>query len=161
MIVRPATREDFPAIADLTVAAYRGDGQTWEGHGYEPTLRDVQTRAEAGDLLICVGEREEGLGAVLLVMAGTLYSELSREGEAEFRMLAVRPDAQGRGVGRMLAQACLDQARARGCKAVVICVRDFATDAKRLYERMGFVRVPELDWSPMADVWLEGLRYEL
>jgi ribosomal protein S18 acetylase RimI-like enzyme len=76
-------------------------------------------------------------------------------------MLAVAPSAQGKGVGRKLAQACLDRARELGCKAVVICVRDFSKDAQRLYDRMGFVAAPELDWSPMEDVRLLGLRYDL
>ncbi|GIH11241.1 N-acetyltransferase [Rhizocola hellebori] len=160
MIVRPATPADFDPIAELTVAAYRGDGQTWPGHAYEPTLRDVAARAVAGDLLVCADESGSVLGAVLFAVPGSEFSELAVDGEAEFRMLAVAPSAQGKGVGRKLAQACLDRARELGCKAVVICVRDFSKDAQRLYDRMGFVREPRLDWSPMENVRLLGLRYD-
>lgn len=159
-IVRIATPEDFPAIGELTVAAYRGDGQTRSGHPYEGALRDAAGRADAGTLLVCASD-EGVLGAVLFVQSGSEYSELAREGEAEFRMLAVAPWAQRRGVGEALARACLERARELGCHSVVICVRDFATDAQRLYKRMGFVREPSLDWSPYEGVVLLGLRYDL
>jgi ribosomal protein S18 acetylase RimI-like enzyme len=158
--VRVATPEDFPAIGELTVAAYRGDGQTWSGHPYEPTLLDAAGRSTAGTLLVCASE-EGVLGAVLFVEAGSEFSELAREGEAEFRMLAVAPWAQRRGVGEALTNACLLRAGELGCRSVVICVRDFATDAQRLYKRMGFVREPSLDWSPYEGVLLLGLRYDL
>jgi ribosomal protein S18 acetylase RimI-like enzyme len=160
MIVRPARLADFETIAELTVAAYRGDGQTWPGHAYEPMLRDVAARAAAGELLVCADDAGAVLGAVLFAAAGTQYSELAGDGEAEFRMLAVAPSAQSRGVGRALVEACLDRARELGCKAVVICVRDFSKDAQRLYARMGFVLAPELDGSPMEGVQLFGLRYD-
>src|SRR5262245_4923765 len=137
--VRVATPEDFRAVGELTVAAYRGDGQTWAGHPYEPVLLDAAGRSGAGILLVCVSEEEAGvLGAVLFVEAGSEYSELARSGEAEFRMLAVAPWAQRRGVGEALTDACLRRARELGCHAVVISVRDFAADAQRLYKRMGF-----------------------
>lgn len=158
--IRVATPDDFGAIGELTVAAYRGDGQTWSGHPYEQTLLDAAGRVEAGTLLVC-GSPEGVLGAVLFVQAGSEYAELAREGQAEFRMLAVAPSAQRRGVGEALAGACLQRARDLGCHSVVICVRDFATDAQRLYKRMGFVRAPSLDWSPYEGVVLLGLRYDL
>ena len=76
-------------------------------------------------------------------------------------MLAVDPAAQGRGVGAALVTACVDRARERGATAIVISSRDFAKSAHRLYQRMGFVRVPELDWSPEPGVQLIALRLEL
>ncbi|WP_051105221.1 GNAT family N-acetyltransferase [Catelliglobosispora koreensis] len=158
--VRVASEPDYAAIGELTVAAYRGDGQTSADHPYEPVLRDVVSRADAGTILVC----EDGglvVGAVLFVLPGSEYAELSRAGEAEFRMLAVAPSAQRRGVGEALVRGCLTRAADLGCEAVVICVRDFAVDAQRLYKRLGFVREPSLDWSPMDGVSLLGLRCQL
>src|SRR5204862_77925 len=86
-------------------------------------------------------------GTVTFVPPGTRYSELAGSREAEFRMLAVDPAAQGRGVGSALVGACLERATAAGYEAVVICVRDFATDVHRMYERLGFTRLPARDAS--------------
>ncbi|MEU5905892.1 GNAT family N-acetyltransferase [Micromonospora sp. NPDC047467] len=161
--VRPADASDFSAVARLTVAAYEADGQLKGEHGYAAVLADVSTRADSGEVLIAVDEvTGAALGSVTFVLPGTRFAELSGPGEAEFRMLAVDPAAQGRGVGAVLARACVDRAAELGCTAVVICVRaGLAVAAHRLYERLGFVRVPEKDWSPAPGVDLLGLRLDL
>lgn len=183
--VRIAEPADYPAIARLTVAAYRADGQlTGEaGRSYAPVLADVAARAGAGELLVAVDQGDQPvaadatgdptrdpaarpatgavLGSVLFVLPDTPYAELSRPGEAEFRMLAVDPAAQGRGVGEALVRACLDRARQRGARAVVICTRSFSAPAQRLYARLGFVREPARDWSPLPGVELLALRRDL
>jgi ribosomal protein S18 acetylase RimI-like enzyme len=76
-------------------------------------------------------------------------------------MLAVDPAAQGRGVGRALVRACVERSLGAGCTAVVICVRDIAVAAQKLYESFGFERTPDLDWSPLPDVRLWALRLPL
>jgi ribosomal protein S18 acetylase RimI-like enzyme len=156
-MIRLATPADYAAIAALSIAAFRSDGQTQPDHPYERSLVDVATRAGAGEML--VAERDGIEGAVLLVMPGSEWAELSAEGEAEFRMLAVAPHAQGRGVGEALVRACLERASEQGCKSVVISVNSVAPAALRLYLRLGFVREPGLDWTPYPGVHLLGMRY--
>jgi ribosomal protein S18 acetylase RimI-like enzyme len=163
LLVRVADPADFPAVARLTVAAYETDGQLKGEHGYAAVLADVAGRAAHGTVLVATDAATgEVLGSVTFVLAGTRYAELAGPGEAEFRMLAVDPTAQGRGVGAALVQECLARATALGSSAVVISVRSgFADPAHRLYQRLGFVRVPEKDWSPLAGVHLLGLRLDL
>jgi len=111
LLVRLADTADFPAVARLTVAAYEADGQLKGEHGYGAVLADVSTRAGSGEVLVAVDEATGAvLGSVTFVLPGTPFAELSGPGEAEFRMLAVDPGAQGRGVGAALAQACVDRA---------------------------------------------------
>ncbi len=160
--VRAAERRDFDAVERLTVAAYRADGQVPPGHPYERTLSDVADRAAGGHLLVAEDTGDgRVLGTVLFVLPGTRYAELSRPGEAEFRMLAVDPAAQGRGVGEVLVRACLDRAVELDCRALVIYTRDVAEAAQRLYARLGFTRIPERDWTPMPGVSLLALRVGL
>ncbi|MFK3983155.1 GNAT family N-acetyltransferase [Micromonospora sp. NPDC050397] len=162
LLVRPAVPAEFPAIARLTVAAYQDAGQLDGAQTYARTLADVAGRAGAGELLVAVDpDTGEVVGSVVFVLAGTRLAEISADGEAEFRMLAVDPSAQGRGVGETLVRACVDRAVERRLSAVVICVRDFVVNAQRLYARLGFVRVPERDWSPAPDVRLLALRLDL
>jgi ribosomal protein S18 acetylase RimI-like enzyme len=158
--VRTARAEEYEAIGRLTVEAYRADGQLGGEHGYERILADVAGRAAHGEVLVAVDDGEV-LGSVTFVRPGTPFAELSRPGEAEFRMLAVDPSAQGRGVGEALARACVSRAAELHCVAVVICARSFSAPAHRLYGRLGFVRTPELDWSPAPGVDLIGLRLEM
>jgi len=162
LLVRPVEPADFDAVSRLTVAAYAADGQLDGEHGYGTVLADVATRAAQGLMLAAVDMSTGAvLGAVTFVLPGTPFAELSRNGEAEFRTLAVDPAAQRRGVARALVRACVDRAVALRASAVVISVRDFADPARRLYEGLGFVHTPELDWSPAPGVQLLGLRLAL
>jgi ribosomal protein S18 acetylase RimI-like enzyme len=158
--VRRAEPADHAEIARLTVAAYRADGQLDEDHGYSELLADVATRAEHSEVLVAA-EGDVLLGAIAFVLPGTRYAELSRPGEAEFRMLAVDPAAQRRGVARALVRACVDRATVLGCGSMVICTRDRNAAAFALYDSFGFVREPALDWSPAPGVHLLGLRLKL
>jgi GNAT superfamily N-acetyltransferase len=89
-----------------------------------------------------------------------MWAEVSRDGEAEFRMLAVAPEARGQGVGSALARWCVDRAREQGCTAVVLSSLEAMRTAHRIYERMGFARSPERDWWPTPDIRLITYRLE-
>ncbi len=160
IVIRNATLDDYPAIGELTVHAYEAHGHLSAETEYRKTLADVAGRASAGEIIVAV-EGDDVLGAVLLVQPGSEFSEMAGSGEAEFRMLAVSPKAQRRGIGERLVSACLERARAAGAHRVVISARDFVEAPLRLYARMGFVRVPERDWSPVPGVQLVALRFDL
>lgn len=159
--VRGAEPAEYDAIGALCVAAYRADGQAPEGTGYAERLADVAGRARDAEVLVAVDGSGVPLGSVTFALPGSRMAELSRPGEAEFRMLAVEPSARGRGVGRALVLACLDRAARAGCGAVVISVPSVAAPALHLYDSLGFRRVPELDWYPVPQVSLLGMRREV
>jgi ribosomal protein S18 acetylase RimI-like enzyme len=107
--VRLITEADYDDVARITVAAYRADGQLAVSPEYATVLADVAGRAVAADILVA---EEAGvvLGAVAFTLAGGEYAEISRDGEAEFRTLAVDPAAQRRGVAQALVRACAERA---------------------------------------------------
>ncbi|MGH3738106.1 MAG: GNAT family N-acetyltransferase [Micromonosporaceae bacterium] len=156
--VRAATPEDHPEIARVTVAAYRAADMIPPGTRYDERLADVAARAEAAQLLVAVGAGRI-VGAVAYCPYGSAYAEISRPGEAEFRMLAVDPGAQAGGIGAALVSAVLDHARADGAHTVVLSTPDIAHAAHRLYRKLGFVRLPDRDWRPAPNVLL--LAYQL
>ena len=67
-------------------------------------------------------------------------------------MLAVARSARGRGVGEALVRACVERARATRGRAGAWCSPPSAAwhGAHRIYARLGFVRTPERDWTPIA-----------
>ncbi len=114
------------------------------------------------EVLVAVDDAGAVVGAVLFVLPGSRYAAALRPREAEFRMLAVLPAAQGKGVGQALVEACRALAAGAGASAIIICVR--VTPPMRrsaCTQRLGFVRVPDRDWSPMPGVDLLALRLEL
>jgi hypothetical protein len=69
--IRAATPTDFARIGELSVAAYRADGQLGPGTDYARTLADVARRAAHGEVLCAVdAESGEVLGAVTYVLPG-------------------------------------------------------------------------------------------
>src|ERR1700704_2629057 len=144
MRVREATRDDFAEIGRLTVAAYRAL-DTWVGDDYAAHLADVATRAGAENTIVLVAEDEADgriFGTVTLTLGGGPYFEWAHgvDGDCGFRMLAVDPAAQRRGIGPRLVDECLERARATGCGTMVIGSTEWMTTAHRIYERIGFRR---------------------
>lgn len=156
--VRVARPEEYAAVGELTARAYATDG-----HGspaYAERLRDAAGRAAAGELLVAAeslgtapvvaaGSGEQLLGTVALFPAGAEYAQLAGPGEMEIRMLAVDPTGRGRGLGVALAAACVRRAQDAGATGVRLSTEPSMTAAHRIYERLGFRRTPDRDWSPV------------
>jgi ribosomal protein S18 acetylase RimI-like enzyme len=158
--VRDARAADHAAIAALTVAAYVGGGFTPPASEYVAMLTDVAARAEAAELLVAV-HGEVVVGSVALAVDGGPYAENAGPGEAVFRMLAVAPTARGLGAGERLVRACLERAVAAGRSRIVISTQPTMSAAHRLYQRLGFIRNPDGDWSPRPGVALWSYTREL
>ena len=94
---------------------------------------------------------------------GSPWRELAADdSDGEFRMLAVAPDARGRGIGTLLVHRCLERSRQLGQRRVVLCSDRRMVAAHRLYARFGFTRLPAMDWSPVpgVDLLAYGLALE-
>jgi ribosomal protein S18 acetylase RimI-like enzyme len=148
--VRPAGPEDFDRIAELTVRVYIDGGLANEG--YTPELADVASRAHRSELLVVRDDDGRVVGSVALVLTGDFGEVTTSDDEAAFRMLVVDPAVQGRGLGKLLVTTCLDRARAAGKRRMVLSTGTRMTAAQRLYERLGFTRLPERDWSPVPGI---------
>lgn len=166
IIIRPARPREYPTVGEITARAYLGDGLLDFGADdpYLARLRDVAGRAAAAEVLVAVeaaGDRV--LGGVTFVPRGGPLADIARPGEAEIRMLAVAPEARGRGAGAALVGACVDRARAaEGRTGVVLSTQRGMRAAHRLYERLDFTRTPERDWNPVPHLDdLVLLTYEL
>jgi ribosomal protein S18 acetylase RimI-like enzyme len=100
-------------------------------------------------------------GTIMLVtwpLAGEL---VGGPDEAEIRALAVAPGVQNGGVGTGLLLTALNWAELAGARRVVLSTLPEMRAAHRLYERNGFRRLPDRDWSPRADVQLLAYILEL
>ncbi len=143
--VRPVLPEEFAALGELTVAAYRAVPGGSTSAGYEDTLRDVAARARDAVVLVATAADDALLGGITYVPGPGPYAEFDGNDEAGIRMLAVSPAAQGQGVGRRLVAECVGRARASGKTRVVLHTTAAMTAAQSLYAALGFVRTPSRD----------------
>jgi GNAT superfamily N-acetyltransferase len=101
----------------------------------------------AGCILLA---REEGGGEtsdVGCVAVRRLSAEI-----CEMKRLYVQDRARGQGLGRLLAQASLDAARARGYRRMVLDTLASMTPARTLYASLGFRETAAYYANPLPDV---------
>jgi ribosomal protein S18 acetylase RimI-like enzyme len=152
LTVDRARPDDFARIGQLTSDVYVGGRLASPEYGEQ--LRDVAGRADRAELLVVRDDEGRVVGSVALVLSGDFGEVTDSDDEAAFRMLVVDPAVQGRGIGELLVRACLDRARAAGKRRVVLSTDRRMTTAQRLYERLGFTRLPERDWRPTPFIYL-------
>jgi len=150
--VKVLTPEDalrLTEIGELTALAYLADGLVDRAHPYVPQLRDAHARAKEAILLMMAdGDSAQGaaVGTLTVVPPGTRFAEVATEGEFELRMLAVSPLARGKGVGHTLTRAGMDLAVEMGARRILLSTMESMHAAHRLYEKLGFTRLPERDF---------------
>ena len=158
--IRLALSPEYDAVGELTAAAYANDGFIPFGSDYGLTLRAAADRAAKAELWVAASSAEL-LGTVTFCPVGSVYREIGRDDEGEFRMLGVSPAARGLGVGTSLSQHCIQRSRDLGFTRVVMSSARSMKPAHRIYERLGFTRLPERDWSPRPGVDLYAFTLDL
>ena len=159
MIIREARPDEYPAIGDLRVTAYRALGLLPEGSEYIDTLRGFGFGTDCA-VLVATDETGSGLlGTIAIEWFGPSSELAEDETEADVRAFAVAPQGQGQGVGRSLLQDVIERSDKRGLRRLRLCTNPVMQAAQHLYETAGFSRTPDLDWSPGPGLILRA--YEL
>jgi ribosomal protein S18 acetylase RimI-like enzyme len=148
--VRPAHTDELAEVGELTVRAYT-DSLLSAEDGYVQHLRDAATRANEAELYVALLDGDLA-GTVTFCPQGSRWSEIARPGEGEFRMLAVDPAHRRQGVAEALVGVCLERSRELGYDGVVLSSLEVQAPAQRIYQRLGFTRDPDREWSPVEGV---------
>jgi phosphinothricin acetyltransferase len=140
MLIRPATHADLPAILDIYNWAILNTTATndYEPHTLEQRAAWFDSHQRDG-FPVFVAEDDAGR------MVG--WSSLSRYKERiGYRFTAedsiyLAPEAQGRGLGKLLIPPLIDSARAMGLHAIVAGIDSENVASLKLHARFGFVEV--------------------
>lgn len=145
VVIRRFNAADVPAYLSirremLLNAPWAFGSSPEDDRGLDP--RAVQERVESAEsAIIGAFDREGGSPEGLCAVAG-----VGREPKRKARHLATivgvytRTACRGQGLGRRVVTAAIDLARAwSGVDLVQLAVSEHAPEARRLYERLGFV----------------------
>ena len=138
--------------------AFRRLNEEWIRKYFKIEAKDEESFADPQGKILEKGGRiffavkdGEALGCCALVAMGV--------GEFEVSKMAVTASAQGLGIGRLLMEAVVEAGRVSGARRLYLETHHSLTPAIRLYESVGFQRVPEEKLTPSpyerADVFLE------
>ncbi len=149
--IREARPDEYEEAGRITADAYREFATPGRAGWDEYLVRiaDIADRADRTTIIVAV---EDGgvLGTVTLELEGRTdggrggdESDPLEPGEAHVRMLGVARDARGRGVGRMLMDACIDWSRGADKTVLTLNTTERMKVARSMYESMGFLRTPD------------------
>jgi len=166
LVIRDARSKDYDEILKVTLSAFQEHAALmplhWESYrqGIIARLSDVKPAEQI------VAEKDSTIvGTVLLFPVGTVFTMPDRAPITlvypEVRLLAVAPSAQGRGVGAALMSECIRRTIISGAAALTLHTTDVMHVARRMYEQIGFVRAPELDFHSTKDLIIKGYRLNL
>lgn len=165
VIIRDATDAERAAIRDLTLRAYAEYAEIMEPASWAG-LSQALEEALASDApveRIVATDGGQIIGSAMLYAAETdAYGELATRTTApEIRLVAVAPEARGRGVAKALVDECIRRARAHGATEVGLHTSRSMRAAMAMYANLGFVRAPERDFQPPGAELVEGYRLRL
>ena len=132
MPIRPLRREDFESARAIEWAAgeqFRGVGLDYVAEHGPATAEELAVYAEAGRGWVALDDDQRPIGYVVVDVV---------DGNAHIEQVSVRPDHQGKGVGRALVERVCDSARDTDRPWVTLTTfRDVAWN-QPLYEHLGF-----------------------
>jgi ribosomal protein S18 acetylase RimI-like enzyme len=149
VIIREALPGELAEVGEIRLSAYLAGGHLAPESGYAPTLRALGAGGE-GTVLVAVDGDGRILGTVMLQQWPHADERVTSRDEAEIRALAVLPEGQGRGTGNALLHAVIERAAQAGVRHLVLLTQPDMRAAQHLYQRAGFRRLPERDWSGAA-----------
>ncbi|MBI3877990.1 MAG: N-acetyltransferase [Verrucomicrobia bacterium] len=141
--VRPATREDCPAILEIYNDAVLHTTATYD---YEP--RTIEHRLAwfddhaKADLPIFVAV--DDAGKVLGWSALNRFHDRMGYRFTSENSVYVAADARGRGIGKLLLPPLIEGAKARGLRAIIGAIDATNEASLRLHARFGFEKVAHL-----------------
>jgi ribosomal protein S18 acetylase RimI-like enzyme len=148
---RLARPEESEAISELLLESFGLFEAEYTPGAFEyttPGTEVVRGRFEEGPIWVAMdGE----------TMIGTV-SVMPEPDRLYIRSMAVRPDAQGHGIGQRLLEPLEAFARKKGFERMYLYTTHVLPGAKRLYEKNGFRVVRETaaeEWHDMAGLEME------
>lgn len=128
---------------------------------YLENIMDVGSRFGVSELIIGeLGKKLVGTVTLYLDSSSSLREQWP-QGWAGVRILAVRPAYRDRGIGRALMKECIVRCRNRNVETIGLHTGAGMTVARKMYEDMGFVRVPEYDFRPGPGTVVTAYRLKL
>jgi GNAT superfamily N-acetyltransferase len=147
--IRRASREDQAAVSRELAAylAFIGDEMDPDGLDHDIAHWEEQYGGRSGTLLLVV----DGSGEVV----GTAAVRVLEPGTAELKRMWLRPATRGQGLGQRLLEACFEEARRLGCRAMRLDTQAKLEAALRLYRANDFREIPVYNDNRRADIWME------
>jgi len=153
--VRNASPSEFYTIGKIMVEVYsqlEGFPSPEDQPAYYKMLANIGelTKKAHTELIVAVDENGKIAGAVVYFSDMNQYGSggtaTSIKNSSGFRLLAVDPSERGKGIGKLLCEACITRARNKNQKQIIIHSTESMKIAWKMYVKLGFKRFKEIDF---------------
>jgi GNAT superfamily N-acetyltransferase len=155
MIIREALGNELPFLREQRVLAYaEHSAKIPEGHWQalkQAILSEGDTLPGVERIVAEIDGKIAGSVVLFPARIDAYEGNVEVLDYPEIRMLAVSPEMRGKGVASALVSECIQRAKARGYRAIGLHTGEFMVTAMKLYEQMGFERLPQYDFEPAND----------
>lgn len=167
--IREIHKEEFEALGRLMVEVYskiEGFPSPEQQPRYYEMLANIGSFTEKKDakVLVAIADSGELLGGVVY------FGDMAEYGSGEaatltkhasgIRLLGVDPRFRGMGVGKALTNACIQLARDKAHEQIILHTTQAQRVAWKLYEKLGFRRSEDLDFT-QQELSIFGFRLPL
>lgn len=138
LVIRTARENDVPALAAIFAAdEIGGHGDTADRSAQPDYLAAFRAIEASPSETLYVAELD---GEVVGTFQTAILTKLVGRGAKSMVIEAVqtRADMRGRGIGAVMINFCLEEARRQGLNAAQLTSNMARLDAHRFYERLGF-----------------------
>lgn len=157
----PNELDEVSGVIKNAYQQYRKVMPAAEWKMYLHNIMDVRSRLAEAQLIVAEVDGRVAGTATLYIDGGHAQEAGWPQGWAGVRILAVHTAYRGRGIGRKLMDECVRRCRERGISTIGLHTTEAMDIARRMYERMGFVRVPEFDFHPAPGIVVMAYRLDL
>ncbi|WP_400246130.1 GNAT family N-acetyltransferase [Niallia sp. JL1B1071] len=155
MIIRNARKEELPLIRKQRLEAYDEHEKSVNEKHWQALKQTVQTDVDMQpgvELLVAEIDGQLVGSVVLFPQKVDAYEGKVEELDyPEIRLLAVPTESRGKGVATALIKECFTRAKEKGNSHIGLHTGSFMGKAIRLYEGLGFERLPKFDFEPIND----------
>ncbi len=153
--IREAMPDEFSTIGDLMVTVYsqlEGFPSPKEQPNYYNKLANIGKLTEYPKVKLLIAVSPNGTidGGIVyfsdMAYYGSGGSATKEKNAAGFRLLAVNPNIRGKGLGKLLTNACITLAKVEKQKQIIIHSTKAMQIAWSMYENLGFKRSEDLDF---------------
>lgn len=155
MVIRDALLEELEFIREQRVEAYSEYEEVLPRGHFAALKKAISSQGDTGPGVEVIVAEVDGriAGSVVLFPANTdaYDGHLEELDYPEIRMLAVGKEFRGHGVAFGLVSECIRRSEAKGYSSIGLHTGQFMKNAMKLYEKVGFERLPQYDFEPAND----------
>jgi ribosomal protein S18 acetylase RimI-like enzyme len=142
--IEPYTNVLRKDVFDFTERCFSELGKRFEPIGRHSFYNDI---AGVFDVFYCALDGDKVIGTVALKKLG--------DHTAELKALYLDKDYRGQGLGSQLTKTVIDEAKKIGYKSIVLDSMKQYKEARKLYEKCGFIDCARYNDNIYADVFMK------